>query len=314
MSAIPPRADLKVGFACNNRCVFCAQGDKRVACGAIPIEELVERLRKVRGDPRKPMGLVLTGGEPTLYKRILQLVEAARRLGYRPIQIQTNGRMLSYPNSVERLLAAGATEFSPSIHGSTAEIHDGLTRAKDSWQESRDGIANVCRAGLPVVTNSVITRENTTDLPALVKLLGELGVKNAQLAFVHPVGTALTMFDEVVPRLSDVVPYVREAREVARRYGMRLMTEAIPLCFLRGMEDLCVEEIIPQTTVVDLEGQIVDYSEWREVEGKRHGEVCASCAVREKCEGPWREYPDKFGWSEFVPLEAGIEAREEIVR
>jgi tRNA A37 methylthiotransferase MiaB len=54
-----PRADVKVGFACNNRCVFCAQGDKRVACGAIPLEEILRRLVTVRAGTR---GLVLTGG------------------------------------------------------------------------------------------------------------------------------------------------------------------------------------------------------------------------------------------------------------
>ncbi len=309
MSGIPPRTDLKVGFACNNRCVFCAQGDKRSKCASIPLSELVDRLRSVRGDLRQPKGLVLTGGEPILYKQILPLVAAAKKLGYRPIQIQTNGRMMSYPNVLEKLIAAGATEFSPSIHGSTAEVHEALTRAKGSWQQSRDGIANACRAGLPVVTNSVVTKGNFTDQPALVQLLCDLGVRDAQLAFVHPVGTALELFDEVVPRLSDVIPYVREARDIARRYEMRLMTEAIPLCFLRGMEELCVEEIIPQTTVVDLEGQILDYSEWREVEGKSHGEVCQKCVLRPKCEGPWREYPDKFGWSEFVPVER-LDAKE----
>lgn len=298
-----PRADLKVGFACNNRCIFCAQGDKRIACGAIPLETLIERLKLVR-DPRQPQGLVLTGGEPTLYKRILALVEAARRLGFRPIQIQTNGRMLSYPNAVERLLAAGATEFSPSIHGSTAAIHDALTRAPGSWQESRDGIAQVALQGAPLITNSVVTKDNASDVPALVELLGHLGVRQAQLAFVHPVGTAFELFDEVVPRLPEVVPYLREAREVARRFGMLLSTEAVPLCFLRGMEDLAVEERIPATKVVDLDGQVMDYSEWREAEGKSHGEPCRDCAVRARCEGPWREYPDHFGWDEFVPLAA----------
>jgi MoaA/NifB/PqqE/SkfB family radical SAM enzyme len=312
-AVILPRADLKVGFACNNRCVFCAQGDKRSACGSIPVDELLRRLVAVRaGAPPKdggavgpvsgPRGLVLTGGEPTLYKPLLKLVELARRLGYDPIQIQTNGRMLSYPHILEALLAAGANEFSPSLHGSTSAIHEGLTRAPGSFAESVAGIENVARSGAALVTNSVVTRGNTHDLPALVDLLGRLGVRHAQLAFVHPVGTALAMFDEVVPRHPDVVEPVRAARDVARRYEMRLVTEGIPLCFLRGMEELCVEDEIPPTTVVDLDGQVADYSGWRVAEGKAHGEPCRACSMRARCEGPWREYPDKFGWDEFVPF------------
>lgn len=295
-----PRADLKVGFACNNRCVFCAQGDKRSACDSISIEELVARLQKVKDGTSR--GLVLTGGEPTLYKRLPSLIAAARQLGYAPIQIQTNGRMLSYPEVLQKLRAAGADEFSPSLHGSTAEIHDALTRAAGSFEQSRRGIANIAKLGLPLVTNSVITKTNVDDLPALVNLLGELGVRAAQLAFVHPVGTALELFDDVVPRLPDVVEPVRRAREIARRFEMRLVTEAIPYCFLRGMEELAVEDSIPETTVIDLDGEVLEYSGWRVAEGKSHGDPCTRCSARHACEGPWREYPEAFGWDEFVPV------------
>jgi len=299
-TSIEPRADLKVGFACNNRCVFCAQGEKRSEAGTIPLAELTERLRAVRGEG--PRGLVLTGGEPTIHRDIVRLVATARALGFAPIQVQTNGRMLAYARSIEALLRAGVTEFSPSLHGSTAEVHDGLTRSAGSWAQSLQGIKNVVAARAPLVTNSVITRANLGDLPALVELLGSVGVRHAQLAYVHPVGTAATMFAEVVPRLPEVVAPVRAARAVAARFGLRLVTEAIPYCFLQGMEELAVEENIPQTTVVDLDGQCADFSAWRVGAGKAHGEPCATCARRQACEGPWREYPEAFGWSEFTPL------------
>lgn len=294
-----PRADLKVGFACNNRCVFCAQGEKRSECGMIPKDELLRRLEQVKD---RTAGVVLTGGEPILYKQLLTVIAAAREMGFSSVQIQTNGRMLSYPHIVKALIASGATEFAPSLHGSTPEIHDTQTRAKGSWRESVAGIRNAVLTGLPVVTNSVVTRYNTHDLPSLVELLGRVGVKQAQLAFVHPVGTAAALFDEVVPRLGDCVEPIRAAREVARRYGLRLVAEAMPYCFMRGMEELVVEDEIPHTTVVDLDGQVEDYSKWRVREGKSHGAPCEACSARLRCEGPWREYPEKFGWDEFVPL------------
>ena len=296
---IEPRADLKVGFACNNKCVFCAQGTKRSECGSIPLAELVRRLEQVKGRTR---GVVMTGGEPTVYKAIVALVRAARAMGFTQVQIQTNGRMLSYPSVLKALVEAGATEFSPSLHGSTPEIHDGLTRAKGSWRESLGGIRNLYLMGATVITNSVVTKSNTHDLPRLVALLARVGVRQAQLAYVHPVGTAAEMFDEVVPRLPDVVEPMRQAREVASRFGMRLVAEGMPYCFMRGMEEMVVEDEIPDTTVVDLNGQVENYSKWRVVEGKSHGPPCESCTMRQRCEGPWREYPDTYGWEEFVPV------------
>ncbi len=294
-----PRADLKVGFACNNRCLFCAQGDKRATCPTLPVQVLLARLARVRERPR---GLVLTGGEPTMHKELVQLVSAARALGFDPIQIQTNGRMLSYPHVVERLIAAGAREFSPSLHGATAAVHDALTRAPGSHAQSVLGIRNAVAAGALVVTNSVVTRQNLAELPALVALLAGLGVRQAQLACVHLVGSAAV--EDVSPRLPAVASALCTAREVARARGLRLVTEAIPLCFLVGMEDLAVEDRIPATTVLDLDGGVGDHSAWRRNEGKLHGPPCTRCRRRETCEGPWREYPERFGWGEFVPFEA----------
>lgn len=292
------RLDLKVGFACNNRCLFCAQGDKRSTCGALPPERLAEELVKGR---RTAGALVLTGGEPTVHKQLLTLVRLAAKLGYDPIQLQTNGRMLAYGKVLRALVDAGVSEVSPSLHGPDAATHEALTRAQGSFEQSLTGIRNVVAMGIPIVTNSVVTRSNLASLPALVALLGDAGVKNAQLAFVHPVGTAYERFDEVVPELSELEEPLRAAREVARERGMRLVTEAVPLCFLRGMEELAVEARIPLTTVADLEGQL-DYSTWRVREGKAHGPPCEQCAARARCEGPWREYPERRGWAEFQPF------------
>jgi hypothetical protein len=30
--------------------------------------------------------------------------------------------------------------------------------------------------------------------------------------------------------------------------------------------------------------------------------MCPECDWHASCEGPWREYPELFGWDEFVPV------------
>lgn len=294
----PRRLDLKLGFACNNRCLFCAQGEKRTEHPALPTERLLQELRSARPEAT---GLVLTGGEPTLYKPLLAVIKAARLLGYQSIQLQTNGRLLAYTDTLTALVDAGVTEVSPSIHGATPDVHDTLTRSPGSFRDSRAGIKNALAAGLPVVTNSVITRHNVATLDRLVALLAGLGVRRAQLAFVHPVGTAFERFDEVVPYLSELAEPLAAARDVAREHDVELMTEAVPLCVLPGMEELAVETRIPLTTVSDVSGRL-DYSEWRVQQGKAHGPPCENCSARGRCEGPWREYPERRGWVELSPI------------
>ncbi len=293
------RADIKVGFACNNHCVFCAQGHKRRDVGFIAAEELRERMKAAFVPGR---GLVLTGGEPTIRRDLVRLVSAARDIGYHPIQIQTNGRMLAYADLVDRLLRAGVTEFSPALHGPNAEVHDALTDAPGAFAQTVAGIENVVRAGAVLVTNTVVVRDNLPYLAETVELLGALGVRRAQLALVHPVGTAGERFDEVAPPMAEAAEAIAAAIRAGRALGVTVMTEAVPACLLPGLEDAVVEEQIPDTTVVDVDGALFGFSAWRAADGKAKGPRCASCVHDARCEGPWREYPEHLGWDDYPPV------------
>ncbi len=94
-----------------------------------------------------------------------------------------------------------------------------------------------------------------------------------------------------------------QALRLGSEAGVRCMTEAIPLCFLPEMEEFAAESIIPRTKIFDAERVIEDYTELRLQEGKLKGPMCARCVLEPRCEGPWREYPEHFGWDEFVPVE-----------
>jgi len=294
-----PRTDLKVGFACNNRCVFCAQGEKRRGNARFDFDELVDRMKKAY---RPGAGLVLTGGEPTLHPDLPKLVHAARHMGYRPVQVQTNGQLLSYAKKVELLMRAGAEEFSPSLHGSTAEVHDGLTRAPGSFEYSKAGIRNVVAAGAIVVTNTVVTKQNLHCLVETVELLHSLGVREMQLALVHPVGTAHERMADVVPPIEEAGVAIRKAVRRGMDLGMRMMVEAMPPCLMRGVEEAIVEDMIPETTVMDMDGEAFAFSDWRRDEGKAKGPPCERCAKNASCEGPWREYPARDGWDAYEPF------------
>jgi len=85
----------------------------------------------VKGAPardRKATGVVLTGGEPTLYKADPVVVKAARRSAIATCSSDQRPRALE-PRLLGALVEAGLTEVSPSLHGSNAETHDALTLA-----------------------------------------------------------------------------------------------------------------------------------------------------------------------------------------
>src|SRR3954468_22503803 len=178
------RADLKTGYDCNSNCVFCVIGDK-LFTGNRPFAECVEELRLSRATCED---VVFTGAEVTIRPDFFALVAAAKRLGYRNIQIQTNGRMFAYLEFCTKAVAAGANEFSPSIHGHTAKLHDGLTRSEGSFDQIVAAIRNLRALGQRIVTNTVATKQNARHLPALAQMLVDLRVDQFQIAFPHPTG------------------------------------------------------------------------------------------------------------------------------
>ena len=297
------RLDLKVGFKCNNNCIFCAQAHKR-KLGNRTTKELKDKIMEGSKDGYDE--IVFTGGEPTIREDIVELIRFARYSDYRLIQIQTNGRMLSYKNFVEKLVEAGATEFSPALHGHDKETHDSQTRCGGSFEQTLKGIKNLVDLGVPVLTNTVITKYNYDKLPNIVKLLTGLNVDQFQLAFVHPVGNSQKYFDLVVPSVSKTKSYVIKSLEIAESVGYgpgRAMIEAFPPCLMNGHEKFCSEIYMPRhNKVVDLDKDVDDFEEWRKKSGKIKFPQCKDCKYDKLCEGPWKEYPERFGSKEFKPI------------
>ncbi len=298
------RVDVKIGFSCNNRCVFCIQGDKRFREPDLPFEEIKRRLEKGKKDGAE--SVVFTGGEPTFRpEMLLDLVRHAGNLGYVKIQIQSNGRMFSYPKYCRDLIKAGANEFSPAIHGSCAKVHDSLTMVPGSWEQTVRGIMNLKELGQYVMTNSVVVKGNFKDIPNLAKLLVKLNVDQFQFAFVHIneiIAADSKLIDKVVPRISEVAPYIQKGVKVGIDSGIKVMTEAVPYCFMQGYEGCIAENIIPEAHVFDGKLEIKDYTKYRWDKGKARGPQCEDCIHFGVCEGPWREYPEIFGWDEFIPV------------
>jgi len=298
------RIDVKVGFQCSNLCRFCVQGDKRYKH---PDKSTREIKKILRGSKKDAEGVVFTGGEPTFRpKELLKWVAYAKELGYKTIQIQTNGRMFSYLGYCKDLIKAGVNEFGPALHGSTPEIHDYLTRAPGSWEQTTKGIRNLRALNQYILSNSVVTKKNYKDLPDLAKLFVSLGVSQFQFAFMHInhiIANDPNLIKEIVPRHSKVEPYVKKGLNVGINAGVKVMTEAIPYCLMKGYEECIAEKVIPESDVFDAGFEVKDYSKYRKNYGKAKGPNCPKCKYYKICEGPWREYPQIFGWDEFKPVE-----------
>ena len=101
---------------------------------------------------------------------------------------------------------------------------------------------------------------------------------------------------------SDVLPYIHKALDLAKKYNILAFTEAIPYCMMQGYEWAIAENIMPETTVHDAEYVIDSYADYRWTEWKAKREECKQCSKYKICEWPWKEYPEMYGWEEFIPM------------
>jgi len=100
--------DIKLGYTCNNNCRHCVIADQRehaldmIGKEDLSTEEFKREILKSR--KRGFTSIIFTGGEPTIRKDFLELLDYASFIGFR-VNIQTNGRMLYYPEFAEKVAA-----------------------------------------------------------------------------------------------------------------------------------------------------------------------------------------------------------------
>lgn len=292
------RLDLKTGFKCNNNCRFCVQAHKK-KYGNRDTKELLQELKEGRKTCDE---LVITGGEVTIRDDLFYLIRHATKLGYKNIQLQSNCRMLAYKDYCKKLIIAGVNEFSPALHGPTKEIHDHLTRAEGSFEQTTRAIKNLSELGQYIITNTVVVEPNYRYMPQLAHLLVKLGVHQYQLAYMHAVGNAWEYIDEMMPRVSEAAPYIHKALQIGINNNVKCMAEAMPFCVMKGYEKYCSEHYIPSTEIRDKDSYDQAFEETRKNKGKMKFDKCRECKWDSTCEGPWIEYPEYFGDEEFQPV------------
>jgi len=292
------RLDIKTGYLCNNNCLFCVQASNKLK-GNRTTEEIKADLKESK---KRCDNIVFTGGEVTIRKDLFEIVAYASQLGYNIIQIQSNCRMLSNIKFLKKLIEAGANEFSPALHGHTAELHDNLTRAPGSFEQTIQAIKNLRSLNQKILTNTVVVKQNYKYLEEIAKLLVSLKVNQFQLAFVHPIGNAKKYYKDIVPKISEASKYIHKGLQIGIDAQIKVMAEAMPYCMMQGYEDYIAENAIPETEVKTGFNFDNNYLQTKIKKSKEKFSQCNVCSKNNICEGPWKEYPEIYGNEEFKPI------------
>lgn len=291
--------DLKLTYRCNNNCKYCCQDRKlRAVESDLTIDKIVNIL-----DCEKYIDkVVLTGGEATLSNDLMKIIELIKTKGINNIQLQSNARKLKDKDFLDKIIVAGINAFGISLHGCTETMHESFTGTIGSFNDVICALNNLKKYNLPVALNCVITKHNVEFLGEIVRFVGEQKYATSiQFAFIHITGKAEAEIDDFV-KLSVAAACIRNMIKTHKDTEVKIYTEAIPFCLMEGCEKN-VSELRNHDHVITYDfRERRDFSKSISEKFKLKGPSCHICLFNSICDGTWTEYPQLYGFDEFVPV------------
>lgn len=278
---------INIGFACNNKCLFCFQEKREPQFKSM--HSIIKELLQAKKNGFSY--IIYEGGEPTLRDDIFDLIRLTRYIGFKQIDIQSNGRLFFYKKICENFIKAKVNIFAVSLHAHEAKIHDFLTQTPHSFNQAVQGVRNLKSLNQFVGNQVVLTKINYNHAIEIVSFLADLNIDMIQFNFIQPIGVASKNIKKLVPRISDVISPIKKALDLGRKKNIYIGTMGIPYCLMKNYKDFTQEF---KRTMNGCSPHGLPF--------KTKSENCKNCSMYDMCEGPWSSYVKFFGWEEFKPL------------
>jgi pyruvate-formate lyase-activating enzyme len=294
--------DICLWDKCNNKCLMCTNPDWPWPAwdGSFKYDyqSLVKRIKKSEKEIKKKYdSIYLSGGEPTLHPRFLELLEFIGKLfPEQRIKLLTNGRKFLYKDFAQRTLdITDNLDIELSIYGSNEKNHQAVTRASGSFEQTIQGLANLLdykKEGQLVNVRFVITKFSYKSLGEFLKMMKSKfpKVDRIMLIFwevenqaVKNIKAVKATYCQVSPYLEKIYPLLNDFKEI-RLYHF-------PLCVVS-------EKFWPYL--------------WRTLDKDDvvFSNACQECAYKKYCLGIPKKYSEHLGIKEFKPIKKNLKIQE----
>jgi MoaA/NifB/PqqE/SkfB family radical SAM enzyme len=275
---------LQVTRYCNQQCIICSNPPTEKKLSLKKAKEKIDEIKSEGGE-----GVIITGGEPTLYEKLPALITYATAQGVFP-RIITNGQKMADFKYAKSLKNAGLQKLHLSVYSYRKDVQAAISKKDDSLVNILKTLNNLKKLkSIAVDINIAISKLNADHLAKTVAWL----VK--EYPFVqHFVFNNLDPFmnrasenaQQVVPRLHDFELELHRALKILTEKQKTFRVERVPLCYLAGFEFACTEtrKIIKQESrtvyYLDQKGKSTQ-NEWK----SEKTQACGSCSLNDICAG-----------------------------
>lgn len=169
------RCELLLTSRCNFKCPYC-RGMKPEDQGDISFEDACKTVNLWCDQGLK--NIRFSGGEPTLWKGLVNLVHLARNRGVERIAISTNG---SAPLSMYVFLVEeGVNDISISLDSCCAATGNKMAGGAPIWEEVVNNIKELSKLTY-VTVGTVLTEDNEGEIDGIIRFADTLNVSDIRL-------------------------------------------------------------------------------------------------------------------------------------
>ncbi len=282
-----PAAIVRVNFRCNQSCTFCFVSTHLPDPDEADIRAAIDTIAAERGS------LALSGGEPTLNRRLAEYVRYAKQAGVAEVELQTNATRLCKDDLAATLAEAGVDRAFVSLHGVNAETSDQVTEAPGTFEATVAGIDALAATPIALRLNFVLCQLNYRQFPAFVRMVAARWPQAAvNVSFVAPSTDLVPRTRALIPRYEDVLPLVGDGMRQGEAAGLTVdgfeSMCGLPLCLVPG--DL--RRFVPLANAVPG----LSTEEFVKPAG------CAACVLQTRCFGLRRGYAELYGVEALRPV------------
>jgi PqqA peptide cyclase len=184
-------------YSCPLQCPYCSNP---VDFGRYSDHELViQEWEHILGEAAA-LGVVqvhFSGGEPLLYKEIVQIIKKARDLNLYT-NLSTGGTLLTEKLAHE-LYSAGLDNLQISIQDADSNKSDYISGGLGSFEKKKKAALIAKSSGFPLTINVVLHTQNLDSIEAIIGLAEDLGAERLELANTQFNGWALKNRNLLLP-------------------------------------------------------------------------------------------------------------------
>lgn len=179
---------LEITEKCNLKCAHCYSGSSfnRNKKEAMGFDDYIRVLQEGRELDCERFQFI--GGEPFLCRELIfELVPEAKKLGYKLIEIFSNGTLAT--DADLRKVKYNNLSLALSLYSLKPEIHDQVTQKTGSWDKTISTIKKAQTMEIPTRIAMIVMKYNENDIQQTVDFVqNQLGIKHVKVDYVRPSG------------------------------------------------------------------------------------------------------------------------------